>query len=322
LAGRRRAPAELPLTLPALAAGGLSMQPLAEADAPDLHELWTTAGVRRWLWDGRLVSLDETREIVETSRRMFADRRFGLWGVREAGPRLVGFAGFWYFRQPIELELLYGISEEAWGRGHATAAGRAVLRYGFGSLQMPVIRASTDGGNVASARVLGKLGFDLTRRATIGGLETCFYERPFFDDLDDLAARFAACTLPRPEWTHLAHLSVGAWHVNRYGKEEALVRLRDGIRVLNDSHGTINSATSGYHETITRAYVELLAQFLAACPVGMPIKTRTVRLILSPLAARDALFTFYSRERLMSEQARKEWLEPDVAPLRIDSTGV
>jgi len=39
------------------------------------------------------------------------------------------------------------------------------------------------------------------------------------------------------------------------------------------------------------------------------------QLLDSPLADREALFAFYSRERLMSTLSRAEWVEPDLAPL-------
>ena len=130
-----------------------------------------------------------------------------------------------------------------------------------------------------------------------------------------LALRFTALTLPKEEWTHVAHLTVGAWHVDRYGAAEALTRLRDGIRRLNESHGNVNTTTSGYHETITAAYVTLLAAYLDACPPGLPLAARVERLLAGPLAARDMLFTFYSREHLMSMDARARWVEPDLAPL-------
>jgi len=122
--------------------------------------------------------------------------------------------------------------------------------------------------------------------------------------------------VPRGEWTHAAHLAVGLWHVDRYGAGEALVRLRDGIRRLNESHGTVNSATSGYHETVTRAYVELIAVFCATCPAGLPLSDRVALLLGSPLADRAVLLRFYSRDRLMSGDARAHWVEPDLAPLR------
>jgi hypothetical protein len=81
--------------------------------------------------------------------------------------------------------------------------------------------------------------------------------------LDDLAGQFRACTLPHGEWTHTAHLRVGTWHVHHFGADAALALLRTGIRRLNDFHGTPNTETRGYHETITVAYVRLIAEFLA-----------------------------------------------------------
>ena len=92
-------------------------------------------------------------------------------------------------------------------------------------------------------------------------------------DLETLVGHFLARTLPKAEWTHQAHLAVGAWHVDRYGPDEALTRLRDGIRALNDSHGTINSASSGYHETITRAYVRVIASLFVGC-ADLPLADR------------------------------------------------
>jgi hypothetical protein len=134
-------------------------------------------------------------------------------------------------------------------------------------------------------------------------------------DIEDFAARFEACTLRKEEWTHQAHLVVGLWHVDRFGPEEALTKLRVRIRRLNESFGGANTATSGYHETITAAYVTLLAQFLARRASGERLDEATARLLDSQLAAKDVLFGFYSRESLMSTKARAAWVEPDLAPL-------
>jgi [ribosomal protein S5]-alanine N-acetyltransferase len=159
-----------------LTAGVLQLTPVEAADLEALHALWTGPGVRRFLWDGESIPVDRTREAIETSARLFAGSGFGLWAIRDAHARLVGFAGFWHFREPPELELLYGLAEDAWGRGYATEAARAVVAYGHDTLQMPVIRASTDRANVASVRVLARLGFCETRRETVGGLDTLFFE--------------------------------------------------------------------------------------------------------------------------------------------------
>lgn len=138
---------------------------------------------------------------------------------------------------------------------------------------------------------------------------------PDTTELDDLAERFAAAAIPAAEWTHVAHLKVGAWHVHHLISEEALKRMRAGIRRLNLVHGTANSATRGYHETITAAYLRLIARFLASCPVQMPFEKRVDALLASPIARPDLLRQFYSRRLLATVRARKRSVEPDLAPL-------
>ena len=133
--------------------------------------------------------------------------------------------------------------------------------------------------------------------------------------LDDFVFRFLNRTLPKSEWTHAAHLSVGAWHVHRYGVEEAVSRLRQGIRALNESHGTANTDSGGYHETITRAYAHLIAEFLDGHPESSTLVQQVGALLASPLAHKDALLQYYSKDRLMSPAARREWNRPDLKPL-------
>jgi hypothetical protein len=137
-------------------------------------------------------------------------------------------------------------------------------------------------------------------------------------ELYELVRRFRACELPRLEWTHAAHLSVGLWHVSSYEPGDALSRLRLGIRRLNESNGVVNSAASGYHETITRAYAQLLAAF-AKRHAEAPVAERVGRLLAGDLADRGALLRFYSRARLESAEARLAWIEPDLAPLALDA---
>ena len=134
-------------------------------------------------------------------------------------------------------------------------------------------------------------------------------------DLDEFARQFAMKEIPARLWTHGAHLAVGLWHVNRHGADEALRRLRQGIRSLNEHHGKQNTESAGYHETITRAQVALLADFLARCDSAAPLLERYAQLMASPLADRNVLLRFYSRGRLMSNHARAVWAGPDLAPI-------
>ena len=134
----------------------------------------------------------------------------------------------------------------------------------------------------------------------------------------DLLWRFRYRTLPKVSWTHAAHLAVGLWHVRRFGPERALILLRTRIRQLNDTHGTSNTDSSGYHETITRAYVVLIAALLGTLAPATPAVDAARVLFSSPLCARDALLAYYSKERLMSVEARRRWVEPDLHPLVVE----
>jgi RimJ/RimL family protein N-acetyltransferase len=158
------------------------LRPLTPGDADRLHAVWSSAGVRRFLWDDEEIPLDRTRQVIEQSRQLFDERRFGLWGAWSASAAaarentLCGFGGLWPFRDSPEVELLYGVAEDRWGQGYAFEIAGAVLEYCFDVLAMPLVRASTDVGNAASIRVLEKLGGRFDRRADVGGLDTVFYE--------------------------------------------------------------------------------------------------------------------------------------------------
>jgi hypothetical protein len=134
-------------------------------------------------------------------------------------------------------------------------------------------------------------------------------------EIEALALRFEGAAIPAREWTHEMHLMMGAWHVSRFGAPAALERMRAGIRALNAAHGTVETETRGYHETITRAYVQLIAAFLRARPAGEEIDASVAALLAGPLAAREGLLRHYSKPLLFSVAARRGWVEPDLEPL-------
>lgn len=124
---------------------------------------------------------------------------------------------------------------------------------------------------------------------------------------------FEARRLPKSRWTHQAHLLVGLWYLSRHEPDEALAIVRARIRAHNESVGTVNDDHGGYHETITRLYLDAIAARRARN--GSASFEDTLRqLLASPLADSKWPLTFYSRERLFSVEARRGWLEPDRRP--------
>ena len=131
--------------------------------------------MRRYIFDDETIARERTEELVARSIALFAERRFGLWLARAEAETLIGFGAFWFFRDPPDLELLYGVADAEVGRGYGREIARAIVRYGFDVLQMPVIRASVDYGNDRSMKLLDDLGFVFDRRTTVGGLGTVYY---------------------------------------------------------------------------------------------------------------------------------------------------
>ncbi len=121
-----------------------------------------------------------------------------------------------------------------------------------------------------------------------------------------------ARTLPRPEWTHEAHLAATTWLVVERPDIDLDADLRGIISRYNESVGGVNDATQGYHHTITCCFLSAVREH-AAETGGQGLAERVNALLLSPRGRRDWPLRFYSRERLFSVEARLGWLESDLA---------
>lgn len=80
------------------------------------------------------------------------------------GGRLIGAAGLTIHRGDDRAELGYWVARPEWGKGYATEAAGAMLRYGFVALGLHRIHADCLSRNPASARVLEKLGMTFEGR--------------------------------------------------------------------------------------------------------------------------------------------------------------
>lgn len=129
-----------------------------------------------------------------------------------------------------------------------------------------------------------------------------------------IARGFCDRTLPKAQWTHEAHLRVGLWHLLHYASPEALTLLRERIRQYNVVCGVANTEASGYHETITQFYVRVISHFLEEQDASQPVD-QLAEALLGKWGDRNLPYVYYSKERLMSKEARQRWVEPDLAQL-------
>jgi hypothetical protein len=134
------------------------------------------------------------------------------------------------------------------------------------------------------------------------------------EEIGKLVEAFESCTLPREEWTHRAHLTVALWYLSRHGEAEATELIRRGIQRFNRARGIVTTRTSGYHETITLFYVRVVRRHLRESGAG-GCAVDLVNSLLRDYGDRNLPLEYYSRERLMSWEARAGWVEPDLKTL-------
>ena len=131
-----------------------------------------------------------------------------------------------------------------------------------------------------------------------------------------LITAFEERTLPKADWTHAAHLTVGLYYCVHHPFGAAKNLMSDGIYWLNDAHGTPNTETSGYHETLTVFWLKTVAEFLDES-AGKSLAETANGLIASRCDAKLPL-KFYSRELLFSAAARAQYVEPDLLCRRFE----
>ena len=121
--------------------------------------------------------------------------------------------------------------------------------------------------------------------------------------------------LPKAEWTHEAHLAATTYLLLEHPEIDLDVELPGLIRCYNESVGGVNDDTQGYHDTITRAYLRGVRLFLEEADRSAPVHDLVNDLLHSPMGRRDWPLRFWSKDRLMSVEARRSYVIPDLRAL-------
>ena len=151
----------VPLSTPTLQTARLRLRPFRESDAEALFALQSSANVLRY-WDSPPWSDPSRAERFIAVCRQLADDGTGarLAIDRESDGVFIGWCSLTGWNRDFRsATLTYCLEEAAWGHGYATEAARALLGWAFDVMDLNRIQAETDTRNLASARVLEKIGF-------------------------------------------------------------------------------------------------------------------------------------------------------------------
>jgi [ribosomal protein S5]-alanine N-acetyltransferase len=154
----------------------LLLRPMTVADAEELHEVYSDPTTFRYIGNEPSRSIEETRERIAEKVRHQEEHGFALWAVCErASGRVVGDCGLQLLEGGPQVEVGYRLAHAVRGRGLATEAARASLVAGFDDLELDRIVAVAQPGNIASRRVMKKLGMTLMGLGQYYGSEGVLY---------------------------------------------------------------------------------------------------------------------------------------------------
>jgi RimJ/RimL family protein N-acetyltransferase len=154
----------------------LLLRPFTPADLDDLYHITRDPDVMRHIGDGHPLTHAETGRNLSMIINTLHRRGFGRWALvlKETGA-LAGYCGLSMGSQEVGVELAYLLAKSEWGRGLATEAGAACLRYGFENLGLDKIAALTRPDNAKSRRVMERLNMKYLRDSNYHGYSCVWY---------------------------------------------------------------------------------------------------------------------------------------------------
>jgi [ribosomal protein S5]-alanine N-acetyltransferase len=141
------------------------LQALASIFVDPLAMKFSTMGV---------YSTAQTEKAIDRFINSYKQFGFGFWAITlKERDLFIGYCGLAIDRidNRDEPEIGYRLDSKFWGKGFATEAASASIHYGFYSIELPYILGAAQRQNVASIRVLEKIGMTFDR-------ETIFREVP------------------------------------------------------------------------------------------------------------------------------------------------
>lgn len=150
----------------------LRMRKFTLADAAAVLEFSSNPEVTRYTGDGgRVKCLADAERVIRnvwlSEYERYGYARYAL--IHKADDKIIGFCGLKYEEELGGPDLGYRMLPDYWGQGLGSEAALATMEYAKGTLGMKRVQAMALPENIASNRVLKKIGFEFTRTMTAHG---------------------------------------------------------------------------------------------------------------------------------------------------------
>jgi RimJ/RimL family protein N-acetyltransferase len=145
-------------------------------DWPGFHAIASDPEVMRYIGEGTPWLEERSRQFVERQMGLYRERGYCLWKLLPTtGRPIVGFCGLQPLPGTPDIEIGWWLARACWGMGMATEAARATLRDGFERIGLTRIVAIAQPANIASIRIMQKLGMQFERMTESNGIAVALY---------------------------------------------------------------------------------------------------------------------------------------------------
>lgn len=126
----------------------------------DIYKLFSDPKVTQYYNVITLTSEEEAQKFIDWFHNRFEEKLGVRWGIALKGQsNIIGTIGFNNFIKNHRANLGYDLQSKYWNNGYSTEAIKTIIEFGFKTLEINRIEAEVMQGNLASERVLDKIGF-------------------------------------------------------------------------------------------------------------------------------------------------------------------
>ncbi len=160
----------------------LLLREMKLSDAEALFEMDRNPKVHEYLWNTPLTDVNEVKNIINSVQEQYKQNKIGRFVmVLKETNEVIGWAGLKFNTEMVNnkihfYDIGYRLDEKFWGKGYASEASFAWLDYGLKTMKIPVMEAAAHSDNIASNRILQKIGLQMTETYLEDGVSWNWYE--------------------------------------------------------------------------------------------------------------------------------------------------
>jgi len=155
----------------------LLLRKFKDDDFESYYDILKQEEVSMWLGNGKRKSQEDVKRVMKYFERHWTLNDYGVWAVinRETN-ELIGQCGFNILEDTKETELLYAFDSKFWGKGYATEASMAAIKFLSENFKLNPIVALAYPNNDRSSNVIKKIGFEYKGMAKHFGVELLYFQ--------------------------------------------------------------------------------------------------------------------------------------------------